>query len=113
MNKVNAVKQLAVCLFFAVLGLSAMGQGTAFTYQGRLNTNAVPADGFFDFEFSLYTNAAGSGTQVGGTLTNSGVGVTNGLFITTLNFGPVFAGDDMWLAISVRSNGVGSYTPMT
>src|SRR5271156_6445099 len=96
------------------VGISQAGaQGTAFTYQGRLNTNTVPANGSYDFEFSLYTNSAGSGTQVGGTLTITDVGVTNGLFITPLNFGAVFTNVPTWLAISARSNGVGSYTPLT
>ena len=91
----------------------AEAQGTAFTYQGRLNTNTVPANGFYDFEFSLFTNSAGTGTQVGATLTITDIGVTNGLFITTLNFGNEFTGNSLWLAISARSNGVGTYTPLT
>ena len=88
-------------------------QGTAFTYQGSLSSNGVPANGFFDFEFSLYTNAERTGTQVGGTITQTNIGVTNGLFTTTLEFGDVFTGNDTWLAISVCSNGVGSYTALT
>jgi len=92
---------------------TARAQGTEFSYQGRLNTNAVAANGFFDFKFFLYTNAAGTGTQVGPTLTQTNLGVTNGLFTASLDFGAVFTGNDTWLAISVRSNGVGSYTPLT
>jgi hypothetical protein len=42
---------------------TAHAQGTAFTYQGRLNTNAVPANGLYDFEFSL-SNAPGSGRKI-------------------------------------------------
>jgi hypothetical protein len=91
---------------------AAQAQGTAFTYQGRLNTNAVPANGFFDFQFALYPNAAGTGSQVGSTITQTAIGVTNGLFTTTLNFGAVFAGNATWLAISVRNNGIGSYLAM-
>jgi hypothetical protein len=92
---------------------TARAQGTEFSYQGRLNTNGVAANGFFDFKFFLYTNAAGTGTQVGPTLTQTNIGVTNGLFTASLDFGAVFTGDDTWLAMSVRSNGVGSYTPLT
>jgi hypothetical protein len=91
---------------------TAHAQGTAFTYQGRLNTNGVPAAGLFDFEFSLY-NAASGGGQVGSTITQTAVGVTNGLFTTSLDFGGVFTGNATWLAISVRSNGVGSYAALT
>jgi hypothetical protein len=46
------------------------------------------------------------------TLTNS-VGVTNGLFNTTLDFGPgVFGGDARWLDIAVRTNGGSAFTPL-
>jgi hypothetical protein len=90
-----------------------LAQGTAFTYQGSLSSNGVPANGFFDFEFSLYPNAEETGTQVGSTRTQTNIGVTNGLFSTTLDFGDVFTGNDTWLAISVRSNGVGGYTALT
>ena len=111
-KKVLFLPLLALCTLPPALS-TAEAQGTAFTYQGRLNTNAAPANGLFDFEFSLYTNAAGSGSKIGSTVTNTAVGVTNGLFITILNFGGAFTGNATWLAISVRSNGVGSYTPLT
>jgi hypothetical protein len=91
----------------------AAAQGTLFTYQGRLNTNTVPANGFFDFQFSLYANSAGTGIPVAGPITQTAIGVTNGLFTTTLNFGAVFTGNATWLAISARSNGVGTYTGLT
>jgi hypothetical protein len=102
------------CLFVVLLVMSgvdrASAQGTAFTYQGSLNADGTPANGLFDFEFSLYPNAEASGVKVGSTITETGIGVTNGLFTVTLDFGAVFTGNDTWLAISVRSNGVGSYT---
>ena len=90
----------------------AAAQGTAFTYQGQLNNDGQPANGFYDFEFSL-SNAPSGGSHVGSTITQEAVGVTNGSFMTTLDFGAVFTGNDTWLAMSVRSNGVGSYTPLT
>ncbi len=112
----NLFARLALAAVLGSLLVSiqpVLAQGTTFTYQGRLNTNAVPANGFYEFEFSLYTNAAGTGSKIGSTITNTDVGVTNGLFTTALNFGAVFTGDDTWLATSVRSNGVGSYTALT
>jgi hypothetical protein len=91
---------------------TALAQGTAFTYQGRLQGNGSPASGNYDFTFALFnTNNTNSG-QVGGTLTNLNVGVSNGLFIVTLDFGPVFTGNATWLAIGVRSSGAGSFTPL-
>ena len=91
---------------------TAHAQGTAFTYQGRLNTAGSPATGLFDFQFAL-SNAPSGGSQLGVTVTNLAVGVTNGLFTTTLDFGPVLAGQAAWLAISVRNNGAGSYVGLT
>jgi lysophospholipase L1-like esterase len=38
-------------------------------------------------------------------LTNTGVAISNGLFTTTLDFGPVFDGTAFWLDIGVRTNG--------
>jgi len=90
-----------------------LAQGTAFTYQGQLNSGGSPANGNYDFTFALFNTNHTSGGQVGGTLTNLDVGVTNGLFLTALDFGDVFTGNDAWLAMSVCSNGVDSFTPLT
>ena len=87
-------------------------QGTAFMYQGRLNNGGSPATGLYDFQFAL-SNAPSGGSQIGATITNLGVGVTNGLFTTTLDFSNVFNGQAVWLAISVRTNGAVSYAGLT
>jgi len=89
-----------------------LAQGTAFTYQGQLNDGGSPANGLYDFQFSL-SNLPSGGSQVGSTIPALALGVTNGLFATNLDFGAVFTGNPTWLAISVRSNGVGSYMPLT
>jgi hypothetical protein len=109
--KLFLVVTVALCALQTVLS-TAQAQGTAFSYQGSLSANAAPANGFFDFEFSLYTNGTRTGTQVGTTLTQTNLGVTNGLFNTDLNFGDVFSGDATWLAISVRTNGGSSFTAL-
>ncbi|HUD48908.1 MAG TPA: hypothetical protein VMR33_18895 [Candidatus Baltobacteraceae bacterium] len=105
------------CLFVALTILAGVdrvaAQGTKFSYQGNLNTNGAPANGYFDFEFSLYSNAEGSGAKIGSTITETDIGVTNGLFSVALDFGDIFTGNDLWLAMSVRSNGVGSYTALS
>jgi hypothetical protein len=97
---------IVLALFAGVHQIAA--QGTAFTYQGQLQNHGSPANGLYDFQF-LLSNAPSGGSQIGSTLTVPGVGVTNGLFITTLDFGLVFAGNPAWLAINVRSNGIGGY----
>ncbi len=104
------------CLLIMLAGLAgshrAAAQGTAFAYQGQLQNNGNPASGLYDFEFSL-SDASSGGNQIGGTVTNLSVGVTNGLFTTTLDFGSVFNGNPVWLAIGVCSNGVGSFAGLT
>ena len=87
-------------------------QTTAFTYQGRLNNGTNPANGSYDMTFALYTASSG-GLQIGNTLTNLGVGVTNGLFVVTNDFGAVYGGSAEWLQIEVRTNGGGSFSPLS
>lgn len=88
-------------------------QGTAFTYQGRLNAGGGPANGSYDLTFALFSVGSG-GSAVAGPLTNSATGVTNGLFTATLDFGSgVFNGTSYWLQIAVRTNGIGSFSTLT
>src|SRR5687767_8286459 len=76
---------------------------TAFTYQGRLSDSGSPANGSYDMTFALF-NAVGGPAQQGTTLTNAAVGVSNGLFTVTLDFGNQFPGLPRWLEIGVRTN---------
>jgi len=46
---------------------SSFAQGTAFTYQGRLNDGAAAAHGTYDFRFKLFQDSFGN-TQAGGTV---------------------------------------------
>jgi len=85
---------------------SAVGQSTAFTYQGRLDTPGGPANGLYDFRCQLYDKISPpNDALVSITVTNSAVPVSNGLFVLNLDFGPtVFNGPERWLSISVRTN---------
>ena len=86
---------------FLFLALAARAQTTAFTYQGQLISSNAPATGVFDLRFQIY-NA--NSNVVAGPLTNAPVGVTNGLFTVTLDFGAsVFDGSTRSLEIGVRS----------
>ncbi len=87
----------------ATVASHVLAQGTAFMYQGQLGTNGVPISGPYDFQFSLFDNAT-AGNLVAGPKTNLNVIVANGLFTTTLDFGPVFTGTNYWLGIGVRTN---------
>ena len=69
--------------------LSLFAQGSAFTYQGRLNDGGTPANGVYDLRFAIY-DASANGSQAGNSVTNLATGVSNGLFAVTLNFGGIF-----------------------
>ena len=103
---------LALPALFAFQVLTAQAQGTAFTYQGRLNNGTNPATGSYDLTFALYDAGTG-GLQTGTTVTNLSVGVTNGLFTVMEDFGAVFGGTSYWLQIAVRTNGGSSFSALT
>ena len=98
------------CLFLLVglylsFAMPLKAQNGAFTYQGRLSDNGVPANGSFDLQFRL-RDAATNGNQIGGTVDVSPISVSNGVFSVLLSFGiEAFNGDPRWLEISVRTNG--------
>ena len=102
--------QARLLLFCAVLALfpveTLFAQGTAFTYQGRLNDSGSPANGNYDLRFTIYDSTNNPGTIIAGPITNAATAVSNGLFTITLDFGPgVFTGSPRWLDIGVRTNG--------
>jgi hypothetical protein len=111
-----AVIQRAVLLaLLSTINLqpSAWAQGTAFTYQGRLNHNGALANGSYDLQFALFDAPAG-GNLVGSALTTDAVAVSNGLFTVMVDFGAgAFTGANRWLDIAVRTNGAGVYTNLT
>lgn len=95
-------KWLLLLILAGALKVSA--QGTAFSYQGRLNVGGVAVTNIYDFRFALY-DAVINGDAIGMPQTNVAVGVTNGIFMTTIDFGPVFTGTNYWLSVGVRTNG--------
>src|SRR4051812_49293628 len=102
---INPFKNAAFCLLQMALCFSGFAQGTAFTYQGRLNNSGSPANGNYDLQFTLF-DAVTNGNFLAGPLTNASTGATNGLFTVTLDFGRnVFSGGSLWLEISVRPVG--------
>src|SRR5258705_3923719 len=103
------------CLFTVVLALGtftgwAAPFGSAFAYQGRLNSSGFPAaDGLYDFRFTLHSDAtiiSPGGTPT--TVTLSAVPVTNGLFTVQLDFGTAAftSGEARWLQLEVNTNGL-------
>ncbi len=98
-----------------VLAAPAAGAdlGTAFTYQGRLMVGGSPANGTYDFQFTLYDDASG-GMVLGMELVGD-LAVVGGLFTTALDFGDsVITGQARWLAIGVRPGAsTGDYTALS
>ena len=104
---------LLLVLLASLAALNLAAQGTAFTYQGFLQNNGSPASGTFSFTFSLYATNT-NGIALAGPITNGGVGVSNGLFTATIDFGTnAFTGSNVWLQIGVATNGVSTFTSLT
>lgn len=83
----------------------AFAQSTAFKYQGRLINGTSAANGSYDLQFILYVDAFSS-LRAAEPVTNTAVGVTDGVFSTTIDFGPsAFTGPLRYLEIGVRTNG--------
>jgi len=98
------------CLCFSAV---VLGQGTAFTYQGRLTSGSSSANGVYNLSFSLFATNTG-GTPVAGPVTNTAISVSNGLFTAIVDFGPnAFTGGTGWLDIAVCSNGMNAFTELT
>ena len=113
--KIQIRAVLATLVLLSTLSLqpsTVFAQGTAFTYQGRLNVSTNPANGTYNLRFALF-DALTVGNQVGSPLTNSPVSVSNGLFTVTLDFGANFPGADRWLEIGVRTNGSGTFSTLS
>jgi lysophospholipase L1-like esterase len=102
---------LAFCCLIALIS-PTHGQGTAFTYQGRLIDNGSPATGSYDVQFGVF-DAVTNGSQVGAALTNAATAVTNGFFCADLDFGGLFSGSNYWLQISTRTNGGPVFTTLS
>jgi hypothetical protein len=110
----HAVRALSLALAMLGFGKHAFAQAItpAFQYQGELRLNSGPANGSFDLRFSLH-NAVSGGTQLGSTLSLSGVTVVDGLFSVPLNFGASqFAGDRQWLEVQISPAGAGGFVTL-
>ncbi len=95
----------------ATLGLiliaNASAQTAAFTYQGKLVDNGNPVSGSYDTQFKLFDSTDFvTGNQIGTTITNLAMQITNGAVSVQLDFGPnVFDGSPRFLEIGIRPAG--------
>ena len=91
---------------------AALGQTTAFTYQGQLTDAGQAANGSFDLQFALF-GAASGGAQIGSTQAVATVPVSGGVFTVQLDFGTsAFPGANRFLEIGLRPTGGGSFTTL-
>ncbi len=114
----SLVLALVVSLCALAAGRSFAGtspQGSAFSYQGRLDISGAPYSGTADFQFALWEVAAGA-PQVGSTLAVNGITVNQGVFSVSLDFGALaFDGNARWVSIDVHTpsnGGIGPFTPL-
>lgn len=102
----------AVVVLFLGLAATVGAQTTAFSYQGSLTDAGNPANGAFQMQFKMF-DALSGGTQIGSTLTDLPVAVTNGVFSVKLDFGAnALSGANRWLEIAVRHNSGESYVTL-
>lgn len=94
MNK----KSLSMALL-ALLPGTAFALGNSFTYQGSLIDAGQPANGIYDLQFVLQTQA---GVPVGTPVQLEDVAVDQGIFTVELDFGPAITNGDFQLQIGVR-----------
>jgi hypothetical protein len=107
MKSILQARNLFVLTLVVMLtgNIVAASMGTAFSFQGRLQQSGSPANGLYDFQFSLW-DAASNGTLVGATQAVVGVTTSNGLFGAQLDFGSgPLGGSARWLEVGVRTNG--------
>ncbi|NBC19101.1 MAG: hypothetical protein GVY18_17500 [Bacteroidetes bacterium] len=92
--------------------LAAAQPSTAFTYQGYLEDGGAPADGAYDFRFTLYDDRD-TGTLIAGPVTSSSVSVAEGLYDVQVDFGgaPGLWEGARWLEVEARPSG-GSFTTL-
>ncbi len=91
-------------LISSALSAGAVGQSTAFDYQGDLRVSGQPASGNHDIRFKLFDAPTG-GTQIGSTTCVNNVPVIEGKFTTTIDFGQQFVSPaPRYLEITVRQD---------
>lgn len=102
--KSNLLWTIPLLMIAATPATADWEAGQTFTFQGRLLEYGEPANGSYDFQFSLYNTASG-GIQVGDTTLTTGCLVVDGLFKVDLDFGTnpsPFDGRAFWMEVTTR-----------
>ncbi len=94
----------------------AAAQSTAFTYQGSLQRNGLPANGLHNIRFRVFDDLVHGApdTQIGPVITIPNVMVVDGLFSLELDLGSdiLTSTDERYLRIDVQAVGDGGYLRM-
>ena len=101
-------------LILLCISADVFSQTSTFTYQGKLTEGTTAANGTHQMQFSLY-DAVSGGTQIGATITNNNVAVTDGVFTVQLDFAPATpftSGADRWLEVAVKKPADPTFTPL-
>jgi hypothetical protein len=99
---------LSLLMLFITI-INAAPLGNYFTYQGELVVNGQPANSYYDISVNLYNNENG-GSSLGGNLFSNHY-IVNGLFSIEIDIGSTpFIGDEVWIELSIKQAGAGSYT---
>jgi hypothetical protein len=86
--------------------------GTAISYQGQLRNAGGPVNGVCDMTFQIF-DAQSAGAVMAAPIATP-VTVTNGLFVTALDFGAAaFNGEARWLEIGVKCAGDPGFTTLS
>src|SRR5437867_4582824 len=113
----NNLRVLFLLASLLVASITAYGQATAFTYQGKLTDNGNAANGQYDFQFKLFDSATvGAGNQFGSLAAVSNVTVTAGVFTVQLDFGACptcFNGAARFLEITVKPTSGSTFTTLS
>jgi len=94
---------LTVAIFF---NGAALGQGSGFNFQGRLNDGSNPANGRYDLQFRLYDAITG-GNPIGAVVPRPNTTLINGVFSVMLDFGAAAfnSPNSIFIEIAIRPNG--------
>jgi len=108
---VRLLSVLVLVLAAAGFAQRASAISPTITYQGFLTDLGEPAQGSYDFRFTLRDALD---LPVGAPVPSNGVTVTRGLFSVPLEFPfPAFNGQDRQLGIEVRRAGTVDFSPLT
>lgn len=99
-------RTLLILTLTVLLPVISAAQGTAFSFQGRLNDGMNTANGAYDLRFELFTALTG-GAQVGTTVDRPNTALVNGVFSVMLDFGATAFDNPntVFIEIAVKPNG--------